>query len=613
MKRWISLLLALTMVCSLVVPAAAATTFPDLSEDHWAYSFIQDLVENGIYTGYGDGTIRPSTNTSILQTLAILSRFYTLSDGDQAYLYADYGATAEAIVPSTSSWAYDEVAVCLAAGIVTESELRAYPDLNAYITREDLAVFLVRAMQLEDEARSRDYASLNFTDTESIDSDALFDIDLLVNMEIVSGYTDGTFRPQLSSTRAVVAKMISLALDYLEENKITLTVPGYNGLTRASGLLAGYDATSVSITDTNGLTRRFARTSAANVTINGSTGTLSPSYLGSAISLTAQSGDVTELAVTYHETTDYVQGEVSFLSTAAATGPYISVLTAEGKTVSCTVNADTAYSGTKTTYNDLAAGDFVTICRKSSVAESVIVAKSEQALTGSVAALTYSVDNGLLLVTDASGAVWSFSIAYGSVPTVTSGGLTASLSAVSVGDGVKLTVRAGVLKTIAKESVTAEYSGTLSYIGQSLTGTEWTLTQTDGTAVTLPLSAGATFATSSGSKLTSANISLGDTLTVQTNDGTITSVVRTAQATSSGETAVTTSVSGTVLYVDTSAYTMLALIDGQPITLNLRSARLQNTSGNSVQMRSITSGASFLAYGTYSDSATIAATLVIFN
>jgi hypothetical protein len=571
------------------------------------------LVENGIYTGYGDGTIRPSTNTSILQTLVILSRFYTLSDSDQAYLYADYGATVESIVPSASSWAYNHVAICLAAGIVTESELRAYPDLNDYITREDLAVFLVRAMQLEDEARSRDYASLKFTDTESIDSDALFDIDLLVNMEIVSGYTDGSFRPQLSSTRAVVAKMISLSLDYLEENNITLTVPGYNGLTRASGLLAGYDATSVSITDTNGLTRRFARTSAANVTINGSTGTLSPSYLGSAISLTAQSGDVTELAVTYHETTDYVQGEVSFLSTAAATGPYISVLTAEGKTVSCTVNADTAYSGTKTTYNDLAAGDFVTICRKSSVAESVIVAKSEQTLTGSVAALTYSVDNGLLLVTDASGAVWSFSIAYGSVPTVTSGGLTASLSAVSVGDGVKLTVRAGVLKTIAKESVTAEYSGTLSYIGQSLTGTEWTLTQTDGTAVTLPLSAGATFATSSGSKLTSANISLGDTLTVQTNDGTITSVVRTAQATSSGETAVTTSVSGTVLYVDTSAYTMLALIDGQPITLNLRSARLQNTSGNSVQMRSIASGASFLAYGTYSDSATIAATLVIFN
>ncbi len=613
MKRWISLALAAVLALSLAVPAAAAE-FPDLPEDYWAYDFMQDLYNRGIFSGYSDGTIRPLTKATVAQTLALLSRFYDLTDTELEYLYADYGPTVESILPASNEWVFDEVAVCLAAGIITEDELRAYDDLNALITREELCVYLVRTMQLEDEALSRDYASLSFTDSEEISSDALFHIDLLVSMEIISGYSDGSFDPHGTSTRAVVAKLISLSLDYLEENQVELTIPEYDNLTRASGLLERFDGSAVCVRGADGLVRQFNRTSASTVTVNGAAGTLSSAYLGSWVTVDAQGLDADTIAVTYNDASDWVQGEVLYLASAAATGDYIAVAGEDGETVRCTVSSSTVYTaedGSSTTYQNIQEGDLVTVGRRSSVAERVYIYASERTLTGQIIGVSYAVDSGTLLVSS-DNTVWSFALDYASLPMITSGGITASLSALSTGDTVTLTVEAGTLTAVSKQSVAAEYSGTLSYIGQSSTQTEWTLLLTDGSTITAPLSAGATIQTSTGSTLALSAVTLGDTLTVTLHDGVITSIVRTAQA-STGDGTATVSVSGTVLYVDTTANSMLALVDGAPITFTLRSARLQNTSGTTVQLRSITNGTTFQAYGSYADAATIAATLVIFN
>ncbi len=617
MKRWISLVLALTLALSFAVPAAAAQQFSDLPEDYWAYDFMQDLYERGIFTGYSDGTIRPTTTTTVAQALSLFSRFYTLTDSDKEYIYADYGDTVRAILPESTPTVYlNSISVCMAAGIITESELKAYDSLNEKITREELAVYLVRTMQLEDEAHSRDYASLSFTDSEDISSDALFDIDLLVSLGIISGYTDGSFGPERPSTRAVVAKMISLSLSYLETNSIELVIPGYHDLTRVTGLLAGYDAASVSVAGPDGLTRRFNRSSATAVTINDNAGTLSPTYVGSYIALTAQGNDLISAAITYHETTVWVQGKLLYLSSAAATGDYIAVQTASGTTERCTVSSSTVYtqSGVSLAYKDLKEDSFVTICRKNGIATNVYVSDGAETLTATVTSLTYSVDDGLLLVTDEKGIVWSFTLDYSALPEIISGGGAVSLNAISAGDKLTLSVNYAKLTKIEKESAVAEYSGTLNYIGQSASRTEWTLMLSDGSTVTAPLSPGAAYTTSAGNSLTASSIALGDTLTVTTSDGVITKVVRTAQASVSGnQGAATVSITGTVLYVDTAANTILALVDGSPLTLTLSSARLQNTSGATVQLRAVTSGMSFLAYGSYSDTAALSATLVIFN
>ena len=68
--------------------------------------------------------MRPNNTVTACETLALLSRFYHPSEVAAEYLYADYKELVESAVPAAQSWANEEIALCLAAGIVTERELK---------------------------------------------------------------------------------------------------------------------------------------------------------------------------------------------------------------------------------------------------------------------------------------------------------------------------------------------------------------------------------------------------------------------------------------------------------------------------------------------------------
>lgn len=612
MKRFGCLALALVLALALAVPASAAE-FSDLPTTSEFYDYMMDLYNRGIFTGYNDGTIRPDKTTTIAQALTVFSRLYDLSDADKALIYEDYGDRVRAVVPTDTAQVYiNALSVCMAADIITERELAAYPSIHDDITREDLAVYLVRTMQLEETAHEREYASLKFTDSETISSDALFHIDLLASLGIIGGYTDGSFRPNASSTRKAVAKFISRSLDYLEKNQISLTIEGYHNTARYEGVLTAFDGETVTVMGMDGLARCFTRTSASGITVNGATAALTQAHLGSRVTVTAQGNALTAAALTVNEKTDFVRGEVAYLATAAATGDYIAVFQAGTKTEPCTVTQSTVYVGA-TGYDALEEGQYVVVERTDAVAAKVYVSEGTKTLSGTVTTLRYAIEGCTLRVTDSAGAVWSFTIAYDSIPKVEVGGVAGSLSAIAVGDAVTLTVDGATLTAIARRSEVAEYSGKLTYIGRSSTRTDWTLTDASGATVTLPLSPAASVENATGGTIAVSTVSLGDTLTVTTADGVITKLVRTAQVSVSGQTAATTSVEGTVLYVDTGAQTIFALVDGGLLTLSTSGARLQNTTGASVMLRVVASGQTFLAYGSYSDTAAFAPTLVIFN
>ena len=61
MRKTISILLCLVMLCSLVsVAAAAAPEFPDMPEkDYWSYAALQAAVDNGLLRGMEDGRLDP--------------------------------------------------------------------------------------------------------------------------------------------------------------------------------------------------------------------------------------------------------------------------------------------------------------------------------------------------------------------------------------------------------------------------------------------------------------------------------------------------------------------------------------------------------------------------
>ncbi len=85
MKKVLALLLTTMMILSTCAVSVSAMTFTDLAENHWAYSNVQTLVNDGTVKGYEDGSFRPSgtvTRAEFVKMLGVSSvvREFSYSD-----------------------------------------------------------------------------------------------------------------------------------------------------------------------------------------------------------------------------------------------------------------------------------------------------------------------------------------------------------------------------------------------------------------------------------------------------------------------------------------------------------------------------------------------------
>jgi hypothetical protein len=167
--------------------------FSDVSSTHYASEAITYLKNNGIVSGYPDGSYQPNNPVSRAEfaKMAVEAAGLTLIDP----------ATPSFNDVPKSHWAYKYIETAKANGII-----EGYPDgsfrPNNNITRAEIAAVIVRAAGL-----SIDTSGTAFTDVP--DTHWAYDeIMTAKNNGIVSGYPDGTFRPDNSATRAEAAQMV---------------------------------------------------------------------------------------------------------------------------------------------------------------------------------------------------------------------------------------------------------------------------------------------------------------------------------------------------------------------------------------------------------------------
>jgi hypothetical protein len=199
----------------------AAGSLLDLA-GHWAEGDVTRLVEMGIVSGMGDGTFRPEATLVRAQFLKMLvmARGLPLQPGDPAGFSDTPGHW-------VSSQGY--VAPALGAAIIRSGEYPGslfLPDRD--ITREEIAVMVVRAMGLEAEAERR---AARLSGPLAIGGKVFSDavtwsrpgyVAVAVENGIVAGYLepDGTytFRPAGAAKRAEAAVMVVRMLDWAGGN-----------------------------------------------------------------------------------------------------------------------------------------------------------------------------------------------------------------------------------------------------------------------------------------------------------------------------------------------------------------------------------------------------------
>ena len=179
------------------------SVFPDTA-GHWAQRSIERLAKAGIVSGFGDGTFRPDEPVTVEQFL----KMAVLAAGpEKPWNEADGGAPA-------GPWSSAYLAAAERMGIAAREELAGAPDRGAPVTRQAMAAFAARALQLSPAA-----GTLPFADRSRVEAPYAEWVGAAVEAGIVHGFADGTFRPRLRATRAQAAEVIGWMLDYLEQTR----------------------------------------------------------------------------------------------------------------------------------------------------------------------------------------------------------------------------------------------------------------------------------------------------------------------------------------------------------------------------------------------------------
>lgn len=224
-KRWISLLLVLCLVFSLLPASAAASEagadgapentayhnpFADVSEGAWYYDDVLFVYENGIFNGVSDSDFAPGSSMSRAMFVTVLGRMAGVKTENYTggTVFTDVGANA---------WYAPYVAWAVKYGITNGTGPDTFtPD--APITRQEMAVFFVRYFEVFDIDYGADKADTQAV-PDDLDTVAAWAKDSVVKLWRV-GLLNGdgvSFDPTSRATRAQAAAICHRACNAVDE------------------------------------------------------------------------------------------------------------------------------------------------------------------------------------------------------------------------------------------------------------------------------------------------------------------------------------------------------------------------------------------------------------
>lgn len=192
------------------------TSFKDVPSTHWASMAIQSAVAKGYFKGYSDGTFRPSAPVTKEEFAVLMSRVST-NESKSGYT---------APVDVSGRWSESGVADAMAKGFVDSSALvngKFVP--QAKLTRSEMAKWMVRGLwQADDSFRE---ATLSTVDTVvpvaefykgGLSKQDYGYVSVAMGTGMMNGFTNGSFGPSQTTTRAEVASIL-LRLEKVQEKK----------------------------------------------------------------------------------------------------------------------------------------------------------------------------------------------------------------------------------------------------------------------------------------------------------------------------------------------------------------------------------------------------------
>ncbi|WP_127581408.1 S-layer homology domain-containing protein [Paenibacillus koleovorans] len=200
-------------------------TFLDVPSDHWSYSAVQDMVKRGVVDGYQDGTFQPDNELTREQFAKLLTLGLDLdlpTVVDHTFSDVQWDRWSMYYVEAVKEYlnGYD-----LGIG-------KPFFEPSSVITREDVAIALVRGMEINPASISNPQALIRekFVDAGDISLGNESYIAAAIQNNLLSGYPDGTFKPKVGLNRASAATLLSRLLGskmvpVMKEIELVVTIP----------------------------------------------------------------------------------------------------------------------------------------------------------------------------------------------------------------------------------------------------------------------------------------------------------------------------------------------------------------------------------------------------
>ncbi|GAA0133310.1 hypothetical protein YSY43_01500 [Paenibacillus sp. YSY-4.3] len=171
--------------------------FADVPETFWAHEAVSGLALRQIVAGTPTGSYEPGRSVSRAEFAVMLSRALKL----------EQGAMDEFTDVSRSAWYYQSLSGAYKAGLVQGRDGRTF-DPDASITRQEMAVMLMKAYAIQGGGVSTQEAAGSFADAAQIADWAAASVNAAHSLGLIQGRGQGEFAPAAYLTRAEAAQII---------------------------------------------------------------------------------------------------------------------------------------------------------------------------------------------------------------------------------------------------------------------------------------------------------------------------------------------------------------------------------------------------------------------
>lgn len=228
MKNLIKLLLSVSIMM-FGITASYAFQFPDVSENHWAASQIDELSDKGVIVGYPDGTFKPDDNVTRAEFASMAIRAL----GQQN---ASVAQPVEFLDIDSSYWAYDSIQKALYFELISADADGGLFRPDDTVTREESMTVAVNALTTEQISPEKAKEVLaKYADASSIPESFLIPAgkaEILKMIVVMPTNGRASLEPTRPATRAEVAAIL---YNMMEQAKLNPNAKLAEAMTKKTG------------------------------------------------------------------------------------------------------------------------------------------------------------------------------------------------------------------------------------------------------------------------------------------------------------------------------------------------------------------------------------------